>query len=648
VPLALLVEGTELDRHIRRANPQTAKLAGCPTEDETTTMCGICGIGFADSGAVADSDLVVRMRDVMAHRGPDGAGVVSFPGAALAHRRLSIIDIEHGEQPMANEDDTIWVTFNGEIYNYPDLRRQLLARGHRFRTNCDTEVLVHAYEEYGDAFVNRLNGMFAFAVLDLRRQRLLLARDPLGIKPLFYALQGDRLIFASEIKGVLPALGRSGSMRPQSLQEYLIFRYVAWDRTFYENVMRLPPGHLAVWEAGRFSIERYWSPADSTEASDQSLGSAVTRLDMHLERAVRLQLISDVPLGAFCSGGVDSGLVTAYAARNAAGPFQTFSVGFEDPAWDETELARDTAARAGTDHHVVLATGGALEGILRRLIHYHDEPLSHPNSAPLYELSGLARRHVKVVLTGEGADELFGGYPRYHLARWRGMLDVAPGRLRRLGGAILGALPGHRAEKAALLLPPELEESILLNSAYVDPAVVASLTGASVDAALDARRALVAETVRPGDPVGSISRYELLTYLTCALDRMDRMSMAHGLEARVPFLDVRLVEWAAGLASGLKLGVRSNKRVVKHLARGVLSPRIVDGPKSGFGLPLDAWFRRPELGSLMDRIRDPEHPAAANLDSALARRIADAHAAGTADHGEILWLLANVYLWHEG
>jgi asparagine synthase (glutamine-hydrolysing) len=609
-------------------------------------MCGICGIALTDPRGRADQDLVTTMRDSMSHRGPDGAGIVDLPGATLAHRRLSIIDLEHGEQPMTNEDESVWVTFNGEIYNFLELRAELTARGHRFRTRCDTEVLVHGYEEYGDDIVRRLNGMFAFALVDRIRHRTVLARDHLGIKPLFYAQSETGLAFASEIKGVLPALAGGARMRHQSLQEYLIFRYVAWDRTFHEGVHRLPPGHLGVWENGRLSTRRYWAPPAAEALPAPSLDQATEMLDRHLARSVTSQLISDVPLGAFCSGGVDSGLVTAYAARGSNG-FHSFSVGFDDAAWDETALARDSARRAGTEHHVVIATPENLSGMLERLIHYHDEPLSHPNSVPLYVLSGLARQTVKVVLTGEGADELFAGYPRYHLARLRGALAGVPTAARSAAAAILRAMPGHRAGKAAEQLRLSMEDAILLNSAYVDPSVVAALTGASPSAALDTRRRLVAETLVPGDAIGSLSRYEMLTYLPCALDRMDRMSMAHGLEGRVPFLDVPLVEWGLGLPSSLKIGLRANKRVVKNLARAHLSPRIVHGPKSGFGLPLDEWFRTGAFRSLLDRIRDPEHPGASMFDRAVVQRIVREHTGGKRNHGEILWLVANVFVWAE-
>lgn len=610
-------------------------------------MCGICGVAFTNPEARADQNLVVTMRDAIAHRGPDGAGILDLPGATLAHRRLSIIDLAHGEQPMSNEDKSVWVTFNGEIYNFHELEAELSARGHRFRTRCDTEVLVHAYEEYGDAFVERLNGMFAFALYDLAQHRLLLARDHLGIKPMFYARINGGLAFGSEIKAVLPALDRSPSVRYESLQEYLVFRYVAWDRTFYEDVHRLPPGHVATWERGRLTVRRYWSPTHATlSATTRDIASSAQQLETHLERAVRSQLMSDVPLGAFCSGGIDSGLVTTYAARGSTS-FHSFSVGFDDPTWDETPLARETAARAGANHHVIVSRPESLEQMLQQLIHYHDEPLSHPNSVPLYELSGLARQHVKVVLTGEGADELFAGYPRYHLARARGAFEMVPSALRSAGASILRGLPGHRAAKAASQLPLSIQDCILLNSAYVQPDVVAALTSSDVSAALDRRRELVAETFDARDTVGSISRYELLTYLPCALDRMDRMSMAHSLEGRVPFLDVPLVEFSLSLPSPLKLGLRSNKRILKRVASNVLSARIVHGPKSGFGLPLDAWFRGPELGDVMRRMTDPSHPAASSFDQKILNTIVREHRSRSHNHGEVLWLLANVYLWFD-
>ncbi len=587
------------------------------------------------------------MRDTLAHRGPDGAGVHCCGAVGLGHRRLSIIDLTGGGQPLANEDQSVWVTFNGEIYNYRELTRRLTSFGHRFRTQSDAEVLVHGYEQYGVQLPCHLNGMFAFALHDIAHSRITLVRDHLGIKPLFYALTSEGLFFASEVKAILAAVNGTAEADPLALQEYLTFRHVAWDRTFFQGIRRLPPGHVAVWETGALSVQPYWSVARQQPATTPNLATAVEALDGHLERAVRSQLMSEVPLGTFCSGGIDSGLVTAYAARNTPGTLHTFSVGFDDHAWDETPLARETAARFGTEHHSTLARGTDLVDVLAQLIRYHDEPLSHPNSVPLYWLSRLARQHVTVVLTGEGADELLCGYPRYHVARLNAVAHYLPRWARVAGARLIRTAPGHRAAFLARLLPHAFEDAVLFNSAYLDPKLVAALTGNPLAEATAVRRALLRESMVPGDPIGSISRYELRTYLGCALERMDRMTMACGLEGRVPFLDVPLVEWAVALPSTLKIKGASAKRVVRQLAARLLSPRVVRGPKSGFGLPLAAWFRSSAYTSVLRRLQDARHPAASYFDRRVLDALVETHLAGRADHSEALWLLLNVYVWHE-
>ena len=586
------------------------------------------------------------MCDVLHHRGPDGAGTQCAAGVGLGHRRLAIIDVAGGAQPLANEDGAIWTTFNGEIYNYQDLRRQLLDRGHVFSTSSDTEVLVHAYESFGDCFVSNLNGMFAFALHDRRRGRVLLARDHLGIKPLFYAIRGGTLFFASEIKAVLVATGELGRLRTDSLQEYLVFRYVTGERTFFEGVNRLPPAHIAIWEGGKLSVRPYWT-LPSASSRPLEFGQAARELGTLLTASVSAQMMSEVPLGAFCSGGVDSGIVSALAAEASPHQLETFAVGFSDPEWDERALAADTAGRIRSRHHTVVAEPGEFLALLPGLVWHHDEPLSHPNAIPLYQLSRFARGRVTVVLTGEGADELFCGYPRYHIARWGGAVEGLPPAWRRAIGAATRRVPGHRAAKLAGLVGLELAEALVLNSAYVSPELVAALTGASAAAALEPRRRLLAQARVPGDAVASLSRYELLTYLVCALDRMDRMSMACSLEGRVPFLDVPLVEWGLAVSTGAKLGWRQTKRVVKALASSTLSPEVTYRSKSGFGVPLGDWFRSPVLSPLLDRLRDRRHPAAAHFDPEVLGTIVREHASGAHDHGEILWLLANVYIWHE-
>jgi asparagine synthase (glutamine-hydrolysing) len=608
-------------------------------------VCGICGFAHGDPSRPVDAGIACRMREAITHRGPDGEGMHIEAGVALGHRRLSIIDLAGGAQPLANEDGTVWVTYNGEIYNFLEVREELVKLGHRFRTHCDTEVLVHAYESWGDGFVKRLNGMFALAIHDVRRGRLLLARDHLGIKPLFYCVRDGTLYFASEVKAILAA-GIPARVRGESLQEYLIFRYIAGSNSFFDGIHRLPAGHTAVFEQGRLAVAAFWTPP-LDEGPRMSLDEAAEELDRLLRRAVGAQMMSDVPLGTFCSGGVDSGLVSTFAASSSPHTLQTFAVGFEDRAWDESALAADTARRIKSDHHVVIAEPREFLGLLPRLIWHHDEPLSHPNSIPLYQLSRFAREFVTVILTGEGADELFCGYPRYHVARWRGAADPLPPVVRGMLASLAAVGSGHRLAKVADSLRESLDDAILFNSAYVGSELVGRLSRGPVDAALDERRALLARARSSDGAVATLSRYELLTYVGCALDRIDRMSMAASLEGRVPFLDVSLVEWGLRVAGRLKLSGRENKRVVKRVGERYLSPAITRGAKSGFGVPLDAWFRSPVFAPLLARLRDPAHPAAELFDQSVLQRVVAEHANGTRDRGEALWLLGNVYIWAE-
>jgi asparagine synthase (glutamine-hydrolysing) len=611
-------------------------------------MCGICGMAVAVPSGGIDRQRLTAMRDLLSHRGPDGAGLWSDDSVGLGHRRLSIIDVAGGAQPLSNESGTIWVTFNGEIYNFRELTENLVALGHRFATRSDTEVLVHAYEEYGLDFVTHLNGMFAFALYDQERRRLVLARDHFGVKPLFYAHTGGTLVFGSELKAVLAGLERRPSVRRDVVQEYLIFRFPAWDRTFYAGVYRLPPGHLAIWDCSQGSLElrSYWRPPEQAVPA-LDLDDAADALSEHLARAVDLQMISEVPLGAFCSGGLDSGLVSAFAARASRHRLETFSVAFDDPDWDESALVEETTARFGTLHRAVTSRAAEFAQRLPALIHANDEPLSQPNSLPLYDLSGLARRHVTVALTGEGADELFGGYPRYHIARWRDSARGVPDRVLQAVAWLAHRLPDHRLRRLGDMLPLPLEEAVLYNAAFVNPGLVARLTRSPIDQAVAERRRLVKVALRPGDPLGSISRYEVGTYLEGLLERMDRMAMAHSLEGRVPFLDVTLAEWALRLPPQLKMRGRATKRVVRALASRVLGPRVSGGRKSGFGLPLAGWFRGDVLRPLLQGLLDPASALGDLVDLSLVATLVAEHLNGRADHSEVLWLLLNLSLWYD-
>jgi len=610
-------------------------------------MCGICGIAHADAQQDVSEERLRRMRLSLSHRGPDGHGERRCQGVGLAHTRLSIIDVAGGAQPLSNEDGSVWVTFNGEIYNYVELAGGLRSRGHDFRTRSDTEVLVHLYEERGPSFVTALNGMFAFALHDTRKQRVVLARDHFGIKPLFYAVKDGQLVFGSEIKAVLAGIDAPAETSPLAVQEYLLFRCCAGDRTFFSGVRRLPPGSYAVWEGGRLSIHSYWTPSGGDTTEPGSLDDAASLLEQKLEASVQSQLMSEVPLGTYCSGGVDSGVASVYAARRSSHRLHTFSVGFRDPAWDESALARDTAQRIGSEHHVFDADAQRYHDALPGFIWNHDEPLGHPNSVFIGLLSKYARQLVTVVLTGEGADELFGGYPRHHIARINALLGHWPRWLRQGASQTLRSLGLRRLRMLGDHLPLPFPEAVVLNSAYLSPRQGERLTGTAPSEPMMLRVSEAESLEVPGDAVSSIVRYDQRTYLPCLLDRMDRMTMAAGVEARVPFLDVGIAEWANALPPKYRLGAFGNKRVVKRLATRYLSRGVTHGPKSGFGVPVGDWLRMPGWSDYVERLRDPSHPATAVVDAREVRTILESHVAGKPGSSDALWLLLNVYLWHE-
>jgi asparagine synthase (glutamine-hydrolysing) len=611
-------------------------------------MCGICGLAYADPTREVPQDRLRRMRLAIAHRGPDGHGEHREAGVGLAHARLSIIDVAGGAQPLSNEDSSVWVTFNGEIYNYQGLMDRLQQNGHRFHTRSDTEVLVHLYEELGPDLVTELNGMFAFAIHDTARKRVILARDHFGIKPLFYAIHDGTLIFGSEVKAVLSGMGVRGETTTEAAHEYLLFRCVAGDRSFFRGVRRLPPGSVAIWEDGKLTIRAYWTPpVHHPDNRFNSLDEAATELETYLDRSVQSQLMSEVPLGTFCSGGVDSGLTTVYAARASSKKLHTFSVGFNDPRWDESALALDTATRVGSEHHVLQADAQHYHDALPRLIWNHDEPLGHPNSVLIALLSAYARERVTVVLTGEGSDEVFGGYPRHHIVRLNGLTSGWPGWMRQGAAWMLRTFGGRRARMLGNHLPLPFTQAVVLNTAFVAPDLVERLTGSAPRDAIAARLKEAESLVVPGNPAASVSRYDQRTYLPCLLDRMDRMTMATGLEGRVPFLDIPLAEWSARLPANYRLGWKSNKRVVKKLAERYLTRGITHGPKSGFGVPVGDWLKTPGWSDYVDRLRDPKHPATAVVDPREVGTVLDAHFAGQAGYSDALWLLLNLYLWHE-
>ena len=633
-------------------------------------MCGIAGFVSFQGVPQDAAHVAARMRDVLTHRGPDEAGLFVDGQAALAHRRLSIVDLSSGQQPLANEDGQVRVVFNGEIYNHADIRRELQARGHTYRTKSDTETIVHAYEEWGDDCVARFRGMFAFAIWDTRRHRLLLVRDRLGVKPLYWARTGDALLFASEIKsllasGLLPALPNMGA-----LPELLSTRYVSGSDTMFVGVHKLLPGHRLTFERGEVRIRQYWDiPSGNQQAlaGAPDLGGAapagstevVGRVRELLEESVRLRLMADVPLGMFLSGGIDSSAIGALMARMVDRPIKTFSVGFEERAFNELGYAREVATAIGAEPHEIVIDDRDFFGALPRLVWHEDEPIAHPSSVPLYFVSKLAREQVTVVLTGEGSDELlagYGKYPRIDL-NWRaGTIyeRMLPRAVRRLvADALVPALPGRIGRMAArsfLAMPRTPEAMFLDNFAAIR---------------LDDQRALLAD--RPGEraelhaygpsmtwfnrpPAGSSLLTRLLyadmkTYLVELLMKQDQMSMATSIESRVPFLDHKLVEFAATLPDSWKLSGFTTKRVLREAMKGVLPEAILSRPKMGFPVPFASWTRTAWFEPVREVLLDRRTRERGVIDPAAAAQLLSAHQAGRTDAWDRLWMLLNLELW---
>jgi asparagine synthase (glutamine-hydrolysing) len=629
-------------------------------------VCGIAGIVAPEGLVEDDGPRAVRMRDVLSHRGPDGAGLHTDRYAALAHRRLSIVDLAGGHQPLANEDATIWVTYNGEIYNHADVRPELEAHGHRYRTRSDTETIVHGYEQWGDDCVTRFRGMFAFGLWDAPKQRLLLVRDRLGVKPLYWTIvpashgRGERLLFASEIKAIL----ESGLVEPRAnqsvLPEMLATRYTADTETLFEGIHKLLPGHRLVYEDGRVSITQYWDvPQDGPDpALEQSSDNElVERFRTLLEESVRLRLMADVPLGMFLSGGIDSSVVAAMMAREVDRPIQTFSVAFNDRAFSELQYSRDVANAIGADRHEIVVSDTDFFGALPRLLWHEDEPIAHPSSVPLHFVSELARPHVKVVLTGEGSDELLAGYGKYPraLLNWHagGVYErVIPGALRRtVASSLVPRLPSslrRYATRSFLAMPRNASAMFLDNFAGVP---------------LVAQRELLAPALLEGQPYAQSLRYfdsgasgagvldrilytDIKTYLVELLMKQDQMSMSASIESRVPFLDHRLVEFAARLPERLKLSGFTTKRILREAARGLVPDWILTRKKMGFPVPFASWTANQWNGAVRDVLLDRRSRERGVINPAGVERLLDEHRDGLRRGGDALWALLNTELWY--
>jgi asparagine synthase (glutamine-hydrolysing) len=618
-------------------------------------MCGIAGKLSESADAPVDRRLLQAMADSLAHRGPDADGLLVGAGIGLAHRRLSIVDVASGQQPLANEDQTVWVVFNGEIYNFPALRAELESRGHRFRTHSDTEVIVHGYEEWGDACVERFRGMFAFAIWDETRRRLLLARDRVGIKPLYYAEPASGgLVFGSEIKAILQDPAVDASWSADALDAYLTLLYVPAPAPIYQQIRKLPAGHILVAERGRVRITKYWDLEFTGTGDHRSEQHYLEELDALLTESVRMRLISEVPLGAFLSGGIDSSTVVAYMTETSDAPVLASSVGFADKAHNELDKAQRIADHLGCRLETSLIEPD-VEGLLPKLAWHLDEPFGDSSAVPTYLVSAAARQHVTVALSGDGGDELWAGYPWHRVERWE---SEARGRLGGAGCALASRL-GHLLPLSAkgarslrhLGLPPGDACARKHGYQQFDEAGKQELYSGDLTAAVRGSdpfasfgRAYAA--CQSPDPLDRSMYVDVKTYLVDdILTKVDKMSMAVSLEARVPLLDHKLIEFAARVPSSLKLHRGTSKYLLRRALEQRVPRAILEGRKHGFTAPIAQWLRGPLKAMATELLLDGRLEERGIFRSAAVSRLWNEHQQGSRDHRHRLWSLIMLELW---
>lgn len=617
-------------------------------------MCGITGIFDTRDKRPVDKDLLARMNEVQFHRGPDAGGVHLEPGIGLAHRRLSIIDLASGQQPFSNENGTVVVVYNGEIYNFRELAKELTTAGYKFRTRCDTEVVLYAWEEWGEACVERLRGMFAFAIWDRNRSVFFLARDRLGIKPLHYSLLSDgRLIFASEIKSLLVHPRMSRNIDPKAVEEYFAFGYVPDPRTIFQGVSKLPPGHtLTVRRGNALSEPRCYWDIDFHDNGTRHEGDIEDGLIAHLREAVDIRMIADVPLGAFLSGGVDSSAVVSMMAQLSEKPVNTCSISFGDAAFDESDYARRVAQRYATDHQVEDVKPDDFS-LVDRLAGIYDEPFADSSAMPTYRLCELARKRVTVALSGDGGDETFGGYRRYrwhlHEQRIRSCLPRIVrrplfGSLGRIYPKIDWAPRVLRAKSTFQALARDAVEGYFHNFSIFPDDLRLQLYSKRFINDLDGYRAIEVfhkhSMNAPDHPLSMVQYLDFKTYLPGdILTKVDRASMAHSLEVRVPILDHKLVEWAAGLPPALKLRAGQGKRIFKRSLEPYLPKDLLYRKKMGFAVPLARWFRGPLRDHVRERLLHPSFEGSGFLNTRTVRRILEKHESGRRDFSAGIWTL---------
>jgi asparagine synthase (glutamine-hydrolysing) len=620
-------------------------------------MCGITGIVDLMGERPVEERVLRAMNGALSHRGPDGDGFHMEPGVGFGHRRLSIIDLEGGKQPLFNEDHSVVVTFNGEIFNFMEIERELLARGHTFRTRCDTEVIVHAWEEWGERCLERFNGMFAFAVWDRNKKVLFMARDRLGVKPLYYTvLAGGQLVFGSELKALLAHPGVKRQIDPTAVEEYFAYGYVPDPKTIYRGVMKLEPGARIIARRGAMRVvpERYWDvPLFDRQDAAGSHADLESELRARLQEAVRKRLVSDVPLGAFLSGGIDSSAVVAMMREIDANEILTCSIGFREPRYDESRFAQMVAEQKHTNHksEVVEASDYSL---LEKLAGIYDEPYADSSAIPTYRVCELARRHVTVALSGDGGDENFIGYRRYRLfAAEEAVRSRVPAAVRNSVFGVLGrcypkldwAPRFLRAKTTFQALARGSVDAYLhgvsvcsdeMRSQLFAPAFKRDLQGYDASEVFHGH---VKQKNFP-DPLSMVQYLDFKTYLPGdILTKVDRASMAHGLEVRTPFLDYELVEWIARLPASVKLRGSEGKHLLKQALKPLLPPEVLFRKKMGFGVPLSVWFRGSLREHLASQILKPRLAESGIFDADTLSRFVKDHQSGRRDYSAALWSL---------
>lgn len=613
-------------------------------------MCGIAGIYALDGHRLPSPDVVGAMCQLIVHRGPDDQGTYVGEAAQIGMRRLSIIDLGGGHQPIHNEDKSLRVVFNGEIYNFRELRRELESLGHRFYTQSDTECIVHAYEQYGEACFAKLRGMFAIAILDLRNNKLVLARDRVGKKPLYYTTTRDGVLaFASELKCLFAVPGFKPKVSARATQDYFAMGYVPEPASIYEDVFKLPPAHCMVVENGKTTLRRYWEPVFEPKwTADEA--TLTEQLIEQLEDAVKVRLVSDVPFGAFLSGGIDSSVVAVLMARNLGQPVNTFTIGFKEAAFNELPDARAVAEHIGSRHHELIVEADAVT-MLKDLVWYFDEPFGDSSAIPSYLVAKLASAHVKMVLSGDGGDELFAGYSRYQkyeqLEALRRRSFGLAGPALRLAGRLLpgerGSRLGRIGDRLGQPFPDRYLSGVALNTRD-DLSMLLRPELGDMDPFASVRRHFNPPGV--SSEMEKILAGDMATYLTDdIMVKVDRMTMATSLEARAPLLDHQLIDFAARIPYEYKLRDGTGKYLLKQAARRLLPPEVMQKRKQGFAIPVAQWLRHDLKELLLDTLSDRSFRERGIFNEQGVRHCVESHLAGKRDYSEQLWLLLTYEMW---